>query len=83
MEGDLRPDHIQGLYDLRLAEGGTPHTIKRIHKVLHCALEQGVKPGLLVRNPATATSPAKLKHKEMSFYTEEQVKQFLWAAKVF
>jgi hypothetical protein len=24
---DLRPDHIQGLYDLRLAEGGTPYTI--------------------------------------------------------
>jgi integrase len=80
---DLHPEHIQGLYDLRLAQGASPHTIKRIHKVLHCALEQGVKLGLLVRNPASVTSPPKLKQKEMSFYTEGQVQQFLKATQVF
>jgi integrase len=80
---DLRPNHIQGLYDLRLAEGASPHTIKRIHKVLHCALGKGVRLGLLIRNPASATSPPKLKHKEMCFFTEEQVKQFLKVAQIF
>jgi len=80
---DLRPDQIQSLYDLRLAEGGSPHTIKRIHKVLHCALEQGVKLGLLVRNPASVVSLPKLKHQEMRFFNGKQVKQFLWTAKVF
>ena len=77
---DLRPDHIQGLYDLRIGEGVSPYTIKRIHKVLHCSLEQGVKLGLLIRNPASVTSPPKLKQREMSFYTEEQVQAFLSTA---
>ena len=77
---DVRPDHIQGLYDLRMAEGASPYTIKRIHKVLHCALEQGVKTGLLVRNPSSVTSPPKLKQREMSFYTEERVQAFLSTA---
>lgn len=78
---DLRPDHIQSLYDLRIAEGGTPYTIKRIHKVLHCALEHGVKLGLLVRNPAHVVTIPKLERKEMRFYTDEQVQQFLSTAK--
>jgi integrase len=39
--------------------------------------------GLLVRNPASVITPPKLKHKEMRFYTEEQVQQFLETAKVF
>lgn len=52
-----------------------------MHKVLHCALKQGVKLGLLVRNPASVVIRPKLEQNEMKFFTEEQAQQFLHTAK--
>jgi integrase len=77
---DLRPEHIQVLYDLRVAQGTSLHTVRKIHKVLHCSLEQAVKSGLVIRNPASATTPPKLKQNEMHFFTEEQIQHFLTTA---
>jgi integrase len=79
---DLSPDKIQLLFDRKLAEGGSPHTVKRIHKVLHVALGQGVKLGLLTRNPVTATVPPRITTREMQYLAEHQVQSFLEKAKI-
>jgi len=41
--GALRPDPIQRLYAAKLSEGLSPHTVRKIHIVLHRALEMAVR----------------------------------------
>jgi len=55
-------------------------SIGYIHRVLHSALEQAVKNGILGRNPAHGARVPRLKHKEMQILNEQQVGQFLVAA---
>ena len=49
---DLRPDHVQRLYSERLAAGVGACAVRQSHKVLHRALRQAVRWGLVVRNVA-------------------------------
>jgi len=49
---DLRPDHVQRFYSDRLAAGVGPSAVSRCHKVLHRALGQAVRWGVVVRNVA-------------------------------
>jgi integrase len=49
---DLRPDHVQRLYSERLAAGVGASAVRHTHKVLHRALGQAVRWGLVVRNVA-------------------------------
>ncbi len=49
---DLRPDHVQRLYSDRLAAGVGAGAVRSSHKVLHRALGQAVRWGLVVRNVA-------------------------------
>jgi len=49
---DLRPDHVQRLYSERLAAGVGAGAVRSSHKVLHRALGQAVRWGLVVRNVA-------------------------------
>jgi integrase len=77
---DLSPDKIQRLFDRKLAEGSSPYAIKRIHKVMHVALAQGVKLGLLTRNPVSATVSPKVTSREMKYLTEQETRVFLETA---
>lgn len=47
---DLRPDHLQSLYNEKFRSGLSPRTVEIIHTVIHGALKQAVKNGLVVRN---------------------------------
>ena len=78
---DLRPEHIQSLYDSKLESGASPRTVQSIHTVLHCTLGQAVKLGMLSRNPDDVTTPPKRVHKEMSIYDEAQVGTLILAAR--
>ena len=51
---DLRPDQIQAFYNNLLAADVGIHTVIKIHTMLHSALEQAVKAGLVNRNAADA-----------------------------
>ena len=55
--GSLRPDAIQLLYATKLAEGLSPYTVRKIHIVLHRALEMAVRWRYLPRNPADDVDP--------------------------
>jgi len=53
----LRPDAIQRLYAAKLAGGLSPYTVRKIHIVLHRALEMAVRWRYVPRNPADDVDP--------------------------
>ncbi len=48
----LRPDHVQNLYSQKLNQGLSRRSVQYIHAVLHKALSQAEKWGLVVKNVA-------------------------------
>ena len=69
---DLHPDRIQRLYNERIQDGICHRTIQLTHSVLRRALNQGVKLGLIIRNPTSATNPPKPIQNEMKVLNEFQ-----------
>lgn len=78
---ELRPDHIQALYNANLKEGKSPRTVLLIHAVLHRALNQALKWSLIVRNPVQGTTHPKFRRKEMRTLTDTQVRDLLRVVK--
>jgi integrase len=81
----LKPGELQQLYADKLEKGRTDETgglssqtVRHIHNVLHGALKQAMREGLVNRNVAQATSPPKLvRTEEMNPLSRKQVTQFL------
>ena len=78
---DLRPDHIQSLYNLKSEAGLSPRMVRLIHAVLHRALNQALHMGVISRNPTQATIKPKIPRKEMITLNDNQVQTFLLAAR--
>lgn len=62
------------------SSGLSPKTVRSIHMVLHSALEQAVKEGLIKKNPTGGCNPPKLERKEMKVIQPEQIGAYLQAA---
>jgi len=77
---DLRPEHVDRLYQHRLEKGASARTVQLIHSVLHRAMHKAVELGYLSRNPADGTTRPRLEQKEMLVLNEDQAYQFLIAA---
>jgi integrase len=77
---DIQPAHIKQLYALKQKEGRGARTIQLIHAVLHNALKQAVREGLLGRNPVSAVERPKVEQAEMKIWNEEQIQKFLITA---
>jgi len=77
---DLNLRVINQFYQSLKDEGNGISSIGYTHRVLHSALEEAVKNGMLGRNPAHGATVPRLKHKEMKILNEQQVGQFLVAA---
>jgi integrase len=71
---------VQRLYVGRLAAGLSPTTVRYIHAVLHHALDDAVKWGLLFRNVTDAVEPPKKTRNEMQVWSAEHVGCVLRAA---
>ena len=54
---DLKPEHIQQLYNHMVKDGYGLRTIQVTHAVIHRSLVYALKLGLIPRNPDDATSP--------------------------
>lgn len=78
---DLRPEHIDRLYQNRLDAGISARTVQMIHSVLHRALHKAVEMGYLTRNPADGTTRPRLVQNEMLVLNEDQAYQFLIASR--
>lgn len=76
---DLRPYHLQQLYNKKLAEGLSSRTVRYIHTIIHGALRQALKNGLIATNVSEATTPPTIKKKEAPVFTPEQQQTFISA----
>jgi integrase len=74
---DLRPDQIQSLYAEKLEAGTGKSTVRLIHAVLHRALNQALKWGLITRNPSDAVDKPKPERKEMKVLNADQARALL------
>jgi integrase len=78
---ELRKTHIDKLYREKLDSGLSPSTVRRVHAVLHKALEEAVKGDLIPRNPAAYANKPKVKQDEIEPLDASQAAAFLKAAK--
>jgi integrase len=82
----LRKAHIDRLYnDLLRAKpegaGLAPSSVRRVHAVLHAALEEAVRGDLIPRNPATHANKPKVRQKEIEPLDTKQAVALLDAAR--
>jgi integrase len=77
---DLKPDHIQNLYNRKIEDGVSLRSVQLIHSIIHRALVHAVKLGFIYRNPDDGTTPPIPKTKEMKFLDEDQAQHFLVTA---
>jgi integrase len=61
----------------RIEKTISPATIRRMHVILSEALEQALKEGKIIRNPAKATKPPKIEKKEARYLSPDQLRSFL------
>ncbi len=76
----LSPADVQRLYSNRLAAGLSPTSVRQIHSVVHRALDQAVRRGLLARNPAKMVDPPQPARPESRTWDARQVAAVFTAA---
>jgi integrase len=76
----LNPLHLQTLYRERLNSGLSSRTVQYIHVVMHRALKQAVRWGLVPRNVSEAVDPPRTHRKEMRPLSPGQARSLLEAA---
>lgn len=74
---DLRPDHLQKLYNSTSIAGYSAVTIKNMHIVMKSALRQAIINRLIVHNVSEGTTRPKMVKKESRVFTPEEQKQFM------
>jgi integrase len=77
----LTVQQVQVFYARKLSEGLSPTTVHHIHGVLHRALKDALRMGLVQRNVTEMLRPPRRANKEMMVLTEEQAACFLEAVK--
>jgi integrase len=77
---ELKPQHVQSFYVEKLNQGTSPRTTRLIHSVLHAALNQALKLGVVVRNVSDAASLPKIPYKEMMTLDDYEVRLLLKVA---
>jgi len=77
---ELRPEHIQVVYRSLLDQKVGTYTVIKVHTVLHSALQQATRTGMINRNPASYVKPPREPANEMAILNESQVSQLLVAA---
>ena len=78
---ELRPSHAAGYCSDAVRRGLSNRTVLHHFRLLHKALRDGVKLGLIAINPCDSVDPPKPVDKEMRFLCPEEVDKFLSAAR--
>ena len=78
---DLRPEHIQGLYNDLLAQGKTAWTVQKTHVVIHLICSHAEDLGLIPFDPTEKVIPPRPPDEEMQILDESQISQLLLAVK--
>ena len=75
----VTPQDLQGLY-AGLGEKLAPRTVGHVHRVLHRALQDALRWGLVARNVCDAVKPPKVQAQEMRALSPSEARQLLTAA---
>ncbi|MBI4491737.1 MAG: site-specific integrase [Chloroflexi bacterium] len=75
----LSAQDLQALYGQKLDQLAA-RTVGHLHRVLHCALRDALRWGLVARNVCDAVQPPKVARPEMQVLAPEQARQLLAAA---
>jgi integrase len=75
----LSPGHVQSLYTRKLDQGLSKRSVQYIHAVLHKALNQALKWGLVVRNVTDLVEKPKPDKKVFKTWSVEEVNLFLYS----
>jgi integrase len=73
----LTPQHLQHLYATKLEDGWSTTTAHHLHTVIHGALEQAWRWGLVPRNVADLVDAPRMAKTQMHVWTPEQASSFL------
>jgi integrase len=76
----LQPEHIETLYSRMRAANLSPGTVHQVHRTLRTALNEAVRRGQLVRNPAEFAKAPRLVEQEIEPFTIEEAQRLLDAA---
>ena len=76
----LSPRDIQGLYAERIAAGLSPRSVLHLHRVLHRALAQAQRWGVVRDNAADLVDPPRPETREMQALSPDEARRFLAAA---
>jgi integrase len=77
----LTAPQVQSLLNKKIADGFSPHTVRRIHAALRRALGQALRWDFVARNVATLVSPPRVEQDEVHFLDQEEARAFLKAIK--
>jgi integrase len=73
----LSPQHLQSLYAARLVAGAATTMVIHLHALLHLALDEALRLGLVQRNITNLVSPPRRVREGMKALTPVQARQFL------
>ena len=73
----LRPDHVQGFYNGKISAGLSKRTVQYMHAVLHKALDQALKWGLVARNVSDLVEVPSPPKRDPTIWELSQAKKFL------
>jgi integrase len=76
----LEPEHLEKLWVRMMRNGSAPGTAHQAHRTLRTALNEAVRRGHLVRNPATLAKAPRLVEMEVEPYSVDEVRLLLKAA---
>jgi integrase len=84
----LKPEHLQQMYYNKLTSGRSDgkgglsnRSVRYCHVTLHKALQNALKMGMIMRNPADAVEPPKVHRREMQTMNESDIHLFLEMAR--
>lgn len=77
----LSPQQVQALYADKLAAGLSPTTVHHLHAVLHRALDQAMRWGLVVRNVCELVDAPRMAEHEMAVLAPSQARTLIEAAR--
>lgn len=76
----LTAQHISAFYARDLERGSTSTRVAYTHRVLHAALEDSFRMGVVQRNVADLVDPPRTPKRQMAVYSEQQARALLRAA---
>lgn len=73
---DLKPDKLQSFYNKKV-EHISPATVKKLHQIIHGALQQAYKNQMVPKNVSELVILPRMKKKEVKVFSKEEQQKFM------